>query len=383
MEKLFIVLDISNESIGGNLCVQSFRHEVTILYSIRLPIIWEEPATTKPLLIKIRQTLSLVIKNIHDKGIPEARKQGILRSNIAQVFVTYASPWYLSQTKGLVSEYAKPLLITKKLLHELIETEEKEFITALKDHTHSELYNNVKVIERRIVDIKLNGYSTQAPYHKKAQKIELNIHASFVSRDILLITTDSIAHYFHCEVIKYFSFPLVTFTAISHLHPELTEYLIVDVRGETTDISLVKNKALWETVSFPQGSGAVFREISEKTNTSIHIADSILHMHEQGKNTPEVSLAVDPILAAIGKKWMAMYQSLSKEITQAVGMPKKVFLIVDRIVEKHFIDNIKNTQPHTVVTVLKGYHLKDAVASTVKHTDTPLALETYLAKLSL
>ncbi len=263
---LSIVLDISSESIGGSLVVLNQDQTSLVLHSTRLAIIWEKPVTPEPLLIRIRQTLLAVVKQLHNEGLPEVSRHGIYTHHIAKVSVTFASPWYLSQTEGLTVNYEKPTLITRAVLKKIIDQEERKFNDKLKEHTHSQLYNQAQIIERRIVDIKLNGYSTNSPYQKKAQKIDLSMHTSFVSQDILLVVNNSIGQYFNYRSIKYSSFPLVSFTALTH-HTDLHDSIILDIRGETTDISLIKQGALWESVSFPAGTGGLLRAISEKTNT--------------------------------------------------------------------------------------------------------------------
>ncbi len=375
MEKLFIALDISNESIGGTLFAQS-SGTATIIYSLRLPIIWEQPPTTEPLLIKIRQTLKNVVKELHDTGLKEARKHNFFRSEISKVFITYAAPWYLSQTNKIIAEYTKPLLITKDLVRALVSQHEKQFIIETKHHTHSALYHNIQIIERRIVDIKLNGYSTQKPYNKRAIRIELAVHTSFVSKDILTITQNAIDGYFHVQSIQYSSFPLVIFSNLRQLYTDIPHALIIDIRGETTDISLIQHNALLETVSFPYGSGALLREVSDTTNTSIHIAQSLVHMYNQRKPIPEVTIAVDPAIKKHSTHWIEEYSRSIAEITKHRDIPKTVYLITPSRLEKYFSNLLQVHTTQTQVTILHSYDLKESVAH-AHTTDSPLVWEVY------
>jgi cell division ATPase FtsA len=320
------------------------------------------------MLIKMSQTLSGVLKQIHNSGHISA---------IAQVFVTYASPWYLSQSKGLSIQYNTPTVITRELLRDVIAAEEKQFLKDIKNHTHSELYANAHIIERRIVDMKLNGYSTHSPYQKKAERLDLSLHTSFVSEDILTMTKDCIDRYFNCRSIRYFSFPLVAFNTIQKLGDFSHDSFILDIRGETSDISLIKNGALWESLSFPIGTGSLLRYISEKTNSSIHIASSLLHMQYQRKALPEVTVAFQPIVAAWGELWVKEYLQAIRDLTSQTGMAKKLYVIIDPNVEKFFRQLMEKATPEIHVQVLKGYEFKEVITGVTRFPDTPLAIETY------
>jgi hypothetical protein len=374
-EELALIFDIGSGSVGGALAVVSKNHTPKLLYTVRLPIIWQEKPEAGHFLSSVVRAVHSVSQNIERNGLQHLRFTKFSARHIKNVYAVFSSPWYISQTKILTIEKKAPTLVTKALIDDVIKQEEKAFTEALDHGTHSHIFEHAEVIERGIIRTRLNGYDTVDPYNKKASNIETTFFMSFVSKDILEAVRKSVHNHFNYRHIYAYSFPLVAFKAISSANKGLDDFLLVDVRGEVTDVSLIKDGALLESISFPLGKGALLRAVSEATNSTVHIALSFIDMVTYNKSTPELSTTLTPVLEDFRKKWYKGFKDAIDEITRDVAVPKRIFLVSDNEVEVFFEKSFGDITNGYEVHPLKRHELHNYIEMNSKFDDPFLALE--------
>jgi hypothetical protein len=112
------------------------------------------------------------------------------------------------------------------------------------------------------------------------------------------------------------------------LFPDDRSFLFLDVSGEVSDISLIREGALVEVISFPFGSRHVTRSLMKQLAVSVHEVETLLGLHGAGAVGGDTRTGFETALADAQKKWQTMF-------TEAVGrlssgsVPRRVFLTAD------------------------------------------------------
>ncbi len=381
-EELAVIFDIGSGSVGGALAIISKEHTPKLLYTVRLPVVWQEKPEPGQFLASIIRTVHQVSENIERKGLLHLRFTKFSVRHIKKIYAVFSSPWYISQTKILTIDKKSTILVTKDLIDSLIKQEEKQFTESLDTGAHSHVFDHAEVIERGIIRTRLNGYDTPNPYNKKASIIEITFFMSFVSKDILEAVKKSVHTHFNYRHINSFSFPLVAFKAISDANKDINDFLLVDVRSEVTDVSLIKDGALLESISFPIGKVGLLRAVSETTNSSVHIALSFIEMVTYNKSTPELTATLVPTLEKFKKEWYKGFKDAIDEITRDVAIPKRIFLIADTEIESFFEKSFDLAGGYEIHTI-KRHELKTYIEMNSKFDDPFLALETIFVNNNL
>ena len=165
--EIVVIFDIGSGSVGGALVELGGVEKPRILFSTREDIVFQNNFKFERFFASMCKSFDVVSDSIAAKG-----------KKVERVVCVLSAPWYVSQTRTIVSEKQKPFLVTQKKVNNLIEEE----VIKMKEDFNSR-YSDVvdglaEVLEMRSTHIKLNGYETNMPFDKYAKKIETSLYVS-------------------------------------------------------------------------------------------------------------------------------------------------------------------------------------------------------------
>ena len=228
-EELVLVFDIGSSSVGGALFEAQKTGIPKIIYSIREPIILEKNVSFDRFFSLTLKSLEIVTNKISMKGFGAPKK----------VFCILSSPWYASQTRIIDLKKNTPFIFSSKLADSLIEKEIKIFEEeCLKKYVHTN--SKVMPIELKNMQIMLNGYVVSKPLNQKATELEMTIFISMSGEQILEKFKEAIGKHFYSQNIKFASFAVASFAVARDLFVNQDSFLLIDIGGEVTDISMIK-----------------------------------------------------------------------------------------------------------------------------------------------
>ncbi len=210
------------------------------------------------------------------------------------------------------------------LAHEKTAYEKAADITPVKGEK-----NQINLLEQKVMQIKLNGYETSKPFGKAARDAEVNIFSSFIDSLLLNRVKDVALHSFHPKRLEVHSFPGIAYSVIRDIFPHQDDFLIVDAGGEATEISLIKNGGLFETLSFPMGHNHVLRKISRNLEVSHEIALSSLALFLDGKTFVKTGGKIETAVNEVQKEWNEVFQSALGNLSEQKGIPSFVYIIAE------------------------------------------------------
>jgi hypothetical protein len=279
------------------------------------------------------QSLEVVAKRIHlsGKGAPE------------EIYCVLSSPWHVSQTRIINFKKNTPFVFTTKLAEGLVEKEIKLFEEEnLIKPNYTERLN--RTIELKNIRTVLNGYETTEPLNKKVKELEMTIFISMGEEKVLKKMEDIISKYFHFNQIRFSSFTLASFVVVRDIYGEQENFLLLDIGGEVTNISMVKKNILRESISFPLGCNFLQREVTSNLGCSLNEADSLISLFTDGHAEAAVAQKLAGIMDQLKTKWLKSLQESLANLSHDISIPSTIYMTTDKDLANLFCQTIKTDQ---------------------------------------
>jgi cell division ATPase FtsA len=344
-EEIVAVFDIGNGSIGAALVSFKEHGAPVILYTHREPITYIHHITSKRLLESMLVLLKTVAARVQKEGLPKVKALHHHHS-VRRGFCIFSSPWYLSQTRVMKVEKEEPFEITSQLIDTIIKKEEEQFLQSLKEGKYEQMFgHDTRLLEKKIIHTRLNGYEIAQPMGKKARELELTFFSSFISSTILKSVQDTLSHFFHFKSIQFYSYALASWSVVRDMNPDLSDFLFIDVTGEVTDVMLTHDGVLSDTVTFPLGRSMVLRKIVDELSVPPEVAVSFLSLIKQSTGDKVFIEKMKNVLTGTQEFWFTAFLKTVKEFKQSHMLPKKIFITADADVAYIFKEALSAPMP--------------------------------------
>lgn len=316
-----VVLDIGSGSVGASIVVFEKKGHPRILYSIREDIAHYERPGFKRFFRAMLNALENATVRLHREALEKNTIPGVHAYNIEHIYCILASPWYTATTKILLYEKKTPFIVTPVLVSDLVEQSIHP--------SNTEDVSAGKIIERKVIQILLNGYETSTPYLQKASRIEVALFTSNVAQEIGSRIQGVIRKTWINRKISFHSFALASFMVTRDLFPKNNNFLLLDVTGEVTDIFFAKNGVLLETCSIPYGKNTMIRDIARSMRTTPTESLSALREYATAGSTDEARVTIEKALEEAGTKWASLFSAIISYLIQTESIPHTVYLMSD------------------------------------------------------
>ncbi|GEM_PF-6327404 len=275
-ERSVLLCTVESGAVHATLCLIHPNSKPFIVHSVSKSIPFHERLIFDRFASATLQALADACQEITIKGIPHIASRHVRHGHIDSVHCAYGSPWYVSQTHHIDVVLPNESVVTKKTILDLLERNSAKTRLALADK-----HDRAKVLQQDIIDVRLNGYSVDNPYGKKADRISFSVTTGILSESLSLYMEDVVGRFFGYKQITHHAEPSILFFGIRDTLATDTSFLALDISAEVTDISLVRNGILSETLSFPFGVRTAIRQFSQKSRV---IASEVLGIMQGLKN---------------------------------------------------------------------------------------------------
>ena len=331
--ELALVFDVGSSSVGAALFSIGESRVPKIIFSTRESIILEEQ-------IDFDRLVVLTLKAIENIS---AKVSGLGLGVPSRVFCVLSSVWYVSATRHIVFRKNTNFTFTNKFADSLIE---KEIALFTEEHikNNSSEDSKLRPIELKTIRTTLNGYETSNPVNQKAKELEITLFISMAKEKVLSRIEDSINRFFHSKKVNFSSFVSASFTVVRDMFLHQENFLLFDIGGEITDISMVKGNILRESISFPLGRHFMIRGVAKGLGCSLDEAKSYLSLYNDGHAETGVKEKLDPVLNKLKSEWLHHFQESLASISNDISIPATIFITVAKEFAGFFSDIIKNEQ---------------------------------------
>ncbi|MBI3634253.1 MAG: cell division FtsA domain-containing protein [Candidatus Yonathbacteria bacterium] len=324
-EEVALILDIGSASVGAALTRIEENKPPHIFFTVRENIPFQGALSSARFLAGVNHALVQVFKKI------QIAKKGDIHP--ARVFCTFSSPWFLLKIRHLQITKMEQFEVTEELMNSLL----NEDIQHLKEEMKGTLpLQDIEIIEKKIIQTKLNGYHIQNPYGKKTSNIEIVATVSLSSRRAQSSIRGTLNNFFHIPDFHPGVFPLTAFSALRDMYPYRQDFIFVDITGEATDVSLVQSDLLMGTTSFPYGSNFFIREISIGQKTPQEEAITLFSMYLRGELEEKRHTQVENIIKRSRVEWGRHFRKTLSSLAKIGKFSPALFFTTDAEVAQLF-----------------------------------------------
>ncbi len=324
-ERSVLLCIIESGAVHTSLCLMHPKNKPFIVHSVTKSIAFQEKINFERFGSATLRALADACQEIITKGVSHVSSRRIRKGHIDAVYCIYSSPWYVSQTRHVDIRRPEPVVVTERLILDLAqENGAPRSLLSLAD-----VHDTPKILTQDIVNVRLNGYPIHNPYNKKADRISFSIIAGAISQSFSKYAEDVIGRFFSQERFFHFAGPTMLFLGVRDTLASDDSFLAVDVSGELTDVSVIRDGVLTETISFPIGVRTGIRFFSKHERvlpTEVFgvvqgIRDKKLDAAKQKGYESGASLA--------RTKWSSAFSQALLPHLASAPLPKKAFLFGD------------------------------------------------------
>ncbi|MEK7563988.1 MAG: hypothetical protein AAB510_00250 [Patescibacteria group bacterium] len=329
-EELILVFDIRSSSVGAAFFYTDKNQKSRIIMSVSEPIPAEDKGDIDRFLFLTMKALEVVVGRIIVKGLGAPDK----------IFCVLSLPWYISESRVVSLKKDTPFLFTPKVADSLIEQE-----VALVKEKYLKMYTDIgdslRSIELKNVKITMNGYEVSNPINKHAKEVEMNLFISLSAEKICKKIEETIATHFSSRQIKFSPFSMAAFSVVRDI---FSDFLVINIGGEITDISMVKGSTLRESISFPIGTNSMTRGVASSMKCTLDEARSFVSIFKDSHASPSLIATLEPIMKKLKAEWLVKFQESLANISNDISVPALLYITIDSDLEELFRELITTEQ---------------------------------------
>ena len=241
-----------------------------------------------------------------------------------RIITSLGAPWTASQTRTLEITNPKDGVFTEREANQRIQEEIDAFHEA-RISSFAKYAHDHQLLEHKTMGVRLNGYHTDNPLSKKASHIAMDSFMSVIPRQVYQKFTQIIEKTFHTEH-EHHSAMFVSYAVIQGILGHRSEALIIDIGAEITEVGIIHNNILLQSISFPFGYHDIERGLAKEHNFTHQEAVSMIHMYEHNLLSRTRHHEIERSLYTLYGVWIKRFHTLIKEAVTLEVLPHAIFL---------------------------------------------------------
>lgn len=226
-----ILIDISTSSVAGAYAMFAPNEQPTLLYTRRLPVEVHDKEEKTRAMLRALKTLGDTL--IHEGAPSLLRATGSGRAN--SVLVSIDAPWQETSVRTEHFEQNEPFVFSK------------EMVAAALEKTNTAPPGKI-LADKSIIGTTLNGYQTNDPYEKEANRAAIIVLTSLINEHVAEGIKTVIRGVFHTEDVLPIAGSSLRYQAMRIAFPHERDSLVIDATSrEVTSLSLVRKSLLINT----------------------------------------------------------------------------------------------------------------------------------------
>jgi hypothetical protein len=383
-EEVVLLIDIGNGSTTGAIAFFSKDDKPKFIYVAKKFFLIADKVDGEKLESEMNSLLEQMLVVLINKGFEHKYWQG-KKKKFDNILISFSSPWFISKTKNIHLEKDKEFVITNAFLGDVM-TQEVDLLK--KELNQQNPTENFEVIERSIVHSKINGYTLDNAIGKNTKSFDASLYMSVVSNNFIEKVLGTLYKYTHVahEKIAINTFPLISFSVIRDFFTKESNFLIMDITGEVTDLTLVRGDIIIDTVTIPSGRNFVIRQIAKNFNVSTEIAESTLRLYLSKKLEDEISTKLAEVIVLVEKEWAVYIENALTELSPDMNLPSTMFLTADNDIASMYIEFMSMTKTDTTSVFRKNLRIEQInleKTSAFYTNESGFALDEFIVLLSL
>lgn len=237
----------------------------------------------------------------HHKEVPE------------KIFIQLSEPWASSEQIDVHYKKEEPFIVDDNKINNIV-------LNGL-----PKLDPSLRLFEKRVCSLDLNGYSTDDYLNKKVYSIDLSLHLASMTQDFFARIEHQIERHFICP-IEWNSRSFLYYNLLQELFPHEENYLLVEVSGLLTQVLSFKKRHLESNITLPFGKNTLIKHFAESEGLALEKAHALLEMYAKKTLSEQKSRFYKSSISSALRSWLEVFYNALLEISSYGSLPH-VFVI--------------------------------------------------------
>jgi hypothetical protein len=345
-EEVVLILDIQSAVVRGSLVKLRIENKpvdkplILFTYNANIPYKAHTDSTflIKMTLRAVEETVGATLRHLHIRN--ESSK---VHFKIEAVHYALSSPWIVSEAKMLSMPLLRETKITRQFVLGLIEKERAKLIGSPTEP--------IRVIEEKIFDVALNGYSVSDWEGRSTKKLDVAFTSSVAGTRMIEHFVRECSHAVKANKVIFHSSLLLQHMAVEKMFPNKENYTIIHAHGEITDVAIIRKHSCAYFGSFPFGVRNLIRKIAVASHTEESAADSLLTLYTGGHLDETHGKESRATIERIALGWVSDLKKLFTETKLNVPPPLSIVFSAWGH-DDFFVRILKDSYPKIPITLL-------------------------------
>ena len=195
-------------------------------------------------------------------------------------------------------------------------------------HITEEAHRNgqLKVIERKVFSVLLNGYPTENWKGKLAKTLDVSFVVSSASSQFISQLEEICQNVTSAKQVKFHSSLILHYISSTELVPSASAHVCVHIHNEITDMISINKSGNIYFASYPVGLRTIAERISVAMGIKQHTAESMLALYADMHMDPAHSRNSGVIVERILRGWAHEYHEFLKLAGIPHNLPVHIFV---------------------------------------------------------
>lgn len=333
--KLVLIIDVQSSIVRGTLVLTNEGQKVHIISTDKVHIPYK-PDGGSAYLIKMALEASEEIIGRTRVYLNSHHTAENVPHSISAVHYVLSSPWIVSQAKTLSVSFKDDMTITQPYITGMIWEERAKMVSSTTD--------DVRIIEEKVFDVRLNGYSVASWESKHTRELGVSFIVSLAGGRMIDRFVDTASDLVKSSRVFFHSSLFLQHVGIQTVLPSFSTYALIHVHGELTDIAVIKSRSCTFFGSYPFGVHTIIRKLAEGLKTTDASAESTFAMLVKGDLDRANAAREFEVLDDLGSLWVRGLKELLATDTHAETLPGRI------VVSSHSMDDFFKDILHATYT---------------------------------
>jgi len=310
-EKKIVILDVGSGSVGAGFVHYVDKATPKILAASRARVRDAIPGMSyNRVFLSMMAAATEALSEIFEKnlGAPE------------EIRVYLRAPWIATETRKIKRSSPKTFVFTKGDAEDLINSESEAISQTFSGN--GEEKEGYLILEKRVEEMRLNGYKvSKMPEKMSVESVDMKAFFSITPVNVLEGIEEAIHRYYYAP-ITYRSFARSFCQVANQYTPDIKNFLIVDVGALMSEIGVVRDCVLVESMTFPEG----YTHLQESGSTT---QKGHLDAFIENDLHPELHKKTQENLKPAEEKWLRGFSETLDRFSGMLSLPSTVLLISD------------------------------------------------------
>jgi len=349
---LSLILDVQSSIVRASLVLNPKGHVPMVIYTYSVDLAYKNHVTPSYL---IKVTLRAITECIEAtlQYIYHHSKTGKIPKHISDIHYVLSSPWILSKARNMSYTFPKATVVNKA--HVLAKISENS------DQLAPEDASRVHVVEQKICDVRLNGYTVADWDGKATTQFDASYVTSIADIHMTKRFQDACGHAVSHRHVHFHSALLLQYVSMQYVKPDLEHYLLLHVHGEVTDVVIVNRLSCTFFGSYQMGIRNIVRKLALETKSNVQTAESLITLFVSEHMNPAHDQGSELIISNLREGWTNELHKLLTRADLASKMPVIAILSAGSH-EDFFAQSLSRAYPHIKIEPLLLDDLKGHVS---------------------